>query len=138
MQNFFNKVKESFIKSTNGEEDLKILIRYWGVLAYIFTYLVLNKIIITYHNAIITQAIALVCIIYFSWHLYSMIKCSPKKPKLTKEQKKELRQAKRKEFFKNFWKKLTLQESFGKWDPIFVTKLIDIFCIANFFGLFLD
>lgn len=139
MTDSFNKIKTSFISASRGEEDISILIRYWGIGAYITAYLIFNNLLIRhFHKPLLSHLAAGFCVIYFLWHFYAMIKSTPKGPVLTKEEKRELRQQKRKEFFRSFWRKLLLQESFGTWDPIFVTKLVDVFCIAHFVGVFLD
>jgi hypothetical protein len=61
-------------------------------------------------------------------------KCSPKKPKLTKEEKELLKEQSKKERGKKFLRKLFLQEPITQTDPVFVTMVIDIFFIAHFGG----
>ena len=133
MKEILNKIEESFKKSMNGEEDLKIVIRYWGIIGYLVAFFIFNKIIKMNKIAAVNSTIAMVAIVYFAWHFYVLIKCSPKKPHLTKEEKQELRAKRRAEFFKSLGRKLLLQEPFTKWNPVLLTQVVDLFCITHFF-----
>ncbi|NBV06132.1 MAG: hypothetical protein EBS06_02715 [Proteobacteria bacterium] len=131
MTDIFNKIETSFRASLRGEESTDKLIYVWGIISYVLAFL-LNKLIKTVHVYFFGTTISAVLICYFAWHIYALKKCSPKKPKLTKEEKQKLREEKRKEFGKKLMRKLLLQESFTKWDPIFISIVIDAFCIAQF------
>ena len=133
MKEILNKIEESFKKSMRGEEDLKIVIRYWGIIGYLVAYFILNKIIKMNNIVIIDNIIAAIAIAYFAWHFYILIKCSPKKPHLTKEEEKELGKKRRAELFKSFTRKLLLQESFTKWNPVLIAQVTDLLCITHFF-----
>jgi len=131
MDNFFSKIETSFKASLRGEESTSALIYWWGISAYVVAFF-LNKIIRASHIYIFGAAVSAILIGYFIWHIYALKKCSPKKPKLTKEENKKIREERRKEFPKKLMRKLLLQESFTKWDPVFVTIVIDAYCIAQF------
>jgi hypothetical protein len=75
-------------------------------------------------------------IIYFIWHIYALKKCSPKKVKLTKEEKEKLKIERRKELPRKIIKKVFLQESFAKVDLVMIVMVLDAFCIAHFLGYF--
>jgi hypothetical protein len=61
-------------------------------------------------------------------------KCKPKKPQLSAEEKKLLKEEAKKERGKKILRKLLLQEPFTQTDPIFVTMVLDLFFIAHFGG----
>ncbi len=82
--------------------------------------------------------ISVMSIIFFSWHIYVLKKCSPKKPKLTPEEKKLKRIEARRNFARSFMRKLLLRESITKWDPIFITMVIDVLCISTFAGYIIN
>ena len=131
MSNVFSKIETSFKASLKGEESILALIYWWGILGYIVAFF-LNKLIRSLHVYIFGAGISAVLVCYFVWHIYALKKCSPKKVKLTKEEKQKIRAEKRKELPKKLMRKLLLQESFTKWDPVFVTMVIDAYCIAQF------
>ncbi len=133
MNEIFNKIEASFKRSLRGEENLDRLIYLWGILSYIAAFLI-NKILKNLHIYFLNASISAVLVAYFVWHIYALKKCSPKKPQLTKEEKRQLRAEKRKELPKKIMRKMLLQESFTKWDPIFISMVVDAFCIAQFIG----
>jgi hypothetical protein len=128
-------VRNSFIKATRGEEKLTVVIWWWGVISYLLSYFVVHKLIMSIDSRIFDFIVSFVMVTFFSWHSYVTKKCAPKKPKLTDEEKKKLKQAKD-GFAKSFTKKLLLQEPITKWDPVFTVIMIDILCITHFFGFF--
>lgn len=132
MTEFFNKIESSFRAAMKGEEEVDNMIWWWGVLAYVISYLILNRIVRTSNFRSVDIIVSLVAVIYFIWHIYALRKCAPKKPKLTKEEKQHLREEARKERGKRFMRKLLLQEPISKWDPVLVTTVMDLFCIAHF------
>ena len=95
-------------------------------------FFIANRIVKVSDSRIIDILVSLLMVIYFGWHFYAMRKCAPKKPKLSKEEKKRLREEARKDFDKKLVRKLFLQESITKWDPIFIVLVIDVFSIATF------
>ncbi len=131
---FFSKIESSFKASLKGEENPKILIYYWGFISWIIAFFVMDNVIKINDIRIIDVSVSVLTIIYFMWHIYVLKKCSPKKPKLTKEEKKKLKEEARREIGKKLLRKLFLQEPIRKWDPIFVSMIFDAFCIAQFLG----
>ncbi len=134
MTSIISKIEDSFKRAMKGEESVNIIIWWWGVVAYLISYFVMNKLVRTVDIKAIDILVSLIATVYFCWHFYVLRKCRPKKPKLTKEEKKIQKMKKRKEFGKKFFRKIFLQEPITKWDPIFITLVIDAFCVAHFFG----
>lgn len=104
------------------------------MIGYIFSYLVVDRVIRVSNWYFVDFLLSLLAVAYFSWHIYAIIKCSPKKPKLSKEERQKLKLEKRRNFGKSFLRKLLLQESITNFDTPFTVKVIDVFCIANFLG----
>lgn len=123
---------ESFNKSNQGKETVSNLIWKWGIPSYLIAFFVIEKIIRIKGLFILDVLIVAVIFCFYTWHIYAIHKCKPPKPKLTKEEKKLLKEKKKREFKKRFIRKLLLQESFSKWNPITVTTVFDVFCIAHF------
>ena len=132
MKNFLNEVEISFKSAMNGSESINNLIWRWGVAGYVITYFILDKIVKISSFRSIDILVSLLASFYFAWHIYVLRKCSPKKPKLTKEEKQKLKEQARKELGGKFMRKLLLKEPINNWDPAFITIIIDIFCITNF------
>ena len=132
MNVFFNKIETSFKAATKGEESVHNMIWWWGVCGYLVAFFIVNRIVKVSDSRIIDILVSLLTVIYFVWHFYAMRKCAPKKPKLSKEEKKKLREEARKDFGKKLARKFFLQESITKWDPIFIVLVIDVFSIATF------
>ncbi len=131
MKHLFDQMEASFRAALRGEENINTLIYRWGVASYILAFLI-NKIIYAMKIYVIGALVSVILIAYFVWHIYALKKCSPKKPKLTKEEKAKLRAEQRKELPRKIMRKLLLQESVSKSNPVFVTMVIDAFCIAEF------
>ncbi len=134
LQNFFEKAEDSFRKSLNGKEDIKVVIRYWGIAAYIFFFFVVKWLIDGLDVQILKFLLAALSVAYFSWHIYAVYKCKPKKEKLTKEQREELKKNRAKNLSTSFARKLLLQESLSKWDPVTITIVTDLFFVITFLG----
>ncbi len=132
MNQIFSKIEASFRAAMKGEETINRLIWRWGVIAYFIAYFVANKIVRISNLKSVDVAVSILMMIYFAWHIYVLKKCSPKKPKLTKEEEKVMRAERRRNFGKSLMRKLFLKESVTEWDPVFITIIIDLFCIANF------
>ncbi len=138
MNNVLNKIETSFKASLKGEETINNLIRWWGIVGYLVVFFVVNKAIklIHVHFAVVTISALVIC--YFSWHIYALKKCSPKKIKLSKEEKKKISEENHKELGKKLVRKFFLQESVTKWNPVLVSIVIDAYCIAQFVGYVVD
>ena len=134
MKEFLEKIKTSFFKAIKGEEQINVIVYWWGYIAYLFAFFVADKLVKINSLHSVDIIISATMVIYFSVHLYALKKCAPKKPKLSKEEKLKLREDSRKDFNKRLVRKLLLQESIKKWNPIFVTMVIDAFCMAHFLG----
>ncbi len=138
LNDILNKVETSFKASLKGEETIHNLIWWWGFIGYFVFYVIVDKIIKMVDIRMVDVALSSVGMIYFVWHIYVMKKCSPKKPKISKEEKKRLRA----EAWHNapgaFWRKLTLQESISKWNPIAMTIAMDLLFFVQFLGYVLS
>ncbi len=132
MNEILNRIETSFKAAMRGEELIRRLVWWWGLIGYLVAYFVVDRIIKINNIVFIDVVLSLLTVAYFSWHVYVLKKCSPKKPILSKEEKKRAREESRKDFGKRMMRKLFLQESISKWDPAFVSTIIDLFCIASF------
>lgn len=132
MKNILSKIESSFKASTKGEESINVLIYGWGLVGWIIAYFAANKLIKMIDFTFVDILISILSASYFIWHIYALRKCSPKKPKLSKEEKRKLKQEARKDLGKKIMRKLFLQESIRKWDPAFVSTVIDLFCVGQF------
>lgn len=131
-ERFLEKTEDSFKKSNKGLEDPKILIRYWGIPAYLFFFFIVRQLIFAIDFFAVDLILSSFVIVYCSWHIFALIKCKPKKVKLTKEEKEELKKNRAKRLSKSFVKKLLLQESISRWDPISITIAADVYFILLF------
>ncbi len=138
MSDILHKIEASFKASLKGEETINNLIRWWGIIGYLVVFFVVNKVIKLVHVHFIVVIISALVICYFSWHIYALKKCSPKKIKLSKEEKQKISEENRKELGKKIARKLFLQESITKWNPVLVSMVIDAYCIAQFVGYVVD
>lgn len=134
MNELIHKIDASFRASLKGQESISILIRWWGFLGYAFFYFVIDSAILKINVAFIDLMLSWIGMVYFLWHIFAMVKCSPKKPKLTPEEKKKLREEKLRNAPRAFMRKLLLQESITKWNPVAMTIAADILFFANFLG----
>ncbi len=132
MKEIFIRIDDSFHKATKGEESINVLIWWWGVASCLFTFFVADVLVAKINMRSIDIIISTLMLAYFVWHLYVLKKCSPKKPKLTKEEKKLFKQEARKQLGRKFLRKLFLQESLTKTNPILVMIVIDLYCAAHF------
>ena len=134
MNELIHKIDASFRASLKGQESISILIRWWGFLGYAFFYFVIDSAILKINVAFIDLMLSWIGMVYFLWHIFAMVKCSPKKPKITPEEKKKLREEKLRNAPRAFMRKLLLQESITKWNPVAMTIAADILFFANFLG----
>ncbi len=130
----FKQITQSLILASKGEEKFNIIKWYWGFLSYIFCFFVIEKIIKIISLKIIAAIIAYLVIGYYLWHIYVSIRCAPKIPKLTKEEK-EIKRLKEGGFGKKLTRKLLLQESFSKLNPRNLLISVDLFMILHFISL---
>lgn len=130
---YLKKIDLSFKKIMKGEEDLKTVMWFWGGIAYVFTYLILRKVLKISESEILDLVISSFVIAYFIWHIYALKKCSPKKPKLTKEQKEILKKERMKRISKSFLRKIMLQEPISKWNSASVLIALNLLYIIIFF-----
>ncbi len=133
LKNYLKRIDFSFKQIMKGEEDLKIVMWWWGGIAYVFTYFILRKVLKISENEILDLAISSFVIAYFIWHIYALKKCSPQKPKLTKEQKEILKKERMKRISKSFLKKIMLQEPISKWNSANVLIALNLLYIIIFF-----
>lgn len=126
-QENFAKAKNSFHKAWEGKEEIDTVIWIWGGAAYLLSILA-NKIVfwnkISFFDFLISAAV----IAYFTTHIIITKRCAPKKTPLTKEEKEALKHDRAKRFFR----KLFLQESVTKWNPVMVAIVIDLYIILSF------
>jgi hypothetical protein len=132
MGEFLGKIEASFKAAMKGEEATQNLIWWWGSIGYFVAFFVADRVVKISNIKFVDVSVSLLMVVYFSWHFYVLKKCAPKKPKLSKEEKRILREEARKILGKKLMRKFFLQESITKWDPIFVALVIDVFAIASF------
>lgn len=137
IQDLFNSVESSFLKASKGLEDFRIVVWHWGVGAYVFCFVIQNLLFGINGLFLINVVLSTLFAIYFSWHLYAVFKCKPKKEKLTKEQKKILKQKQKQERFKILMEKLLLQRPFTEWNTPAVLIVADLYMISNFLSYLL-
>lgn len=132
-----DKIEYSFKLAMKGEEDPKILVRWWGIGAFLFFYFVVVSAIKFIDIKFIDIILSSFGVVYFSWHIYVIKKSSPKKPKLSKEEKSRLRKEAIANFPKAFMRKLLLQEPISKWNPVTMTIVVDLLFLLQFLGYIL-
>lgn len=137
MTNILHKIDASFRACLKGEEDIKVVIRWWGFIGYAFFYLVVDTLVLKINYRFIDLILSWIGVVYFIWHIYVLVKCSPKKPKLTKEEKKKIREEKWRNAPRSFMRKLFLQESISKWNPVAMSIAADLLMFTNFLGYIL-
>lgn len=138
MNQLLQKVKNSFKAAMKGEESTSNLIKWWGIVSYLVSYFIINRIIKINDIRAIDVIISALAVIYFAWHIYVLKKCSPKKPILTKEEKKLLRIKARQEFKRKLLRKVFLQEPISEWNPVFVSMAVDVFSLVTFLRYILN
>ena len=134
MNEILHKIDLSFRACSKGREDIKVVIRWWGLLSYAFFYLIVDSIILKVSYRFIDLTLSWIGAIYFIWHIYVVIKCSPKKPKPTPEEKKKMREERWRKAPRSFVRKLFLQEPISKWNPSAMTIAADLLFFTNFVG----
>lgn len=132
MKKILDKIKASFKRSTKGEETFSHVVWWWGVIGYLITVFIAKKLILAIDVRFIDVFISLIVVIYFSWHIYAVKKCAPKKEKLTDEEKKKLKEDRGSRIGKKVVRKLLAQEAMTKWNPVLMVIAIDVLCITHF------
>ncbi len=135
-KSYIKTIEESFIKANKGQESLNVVIYWWGVLSYLLTYFLINKIIFYININAIDTFIALAICVYFGWHIFILHKCKPKKIELTQEEKNIIELEKKKEMPKKIMRKILLREPIFKWNIVSVITALDLLYIAHFSGYF--
>ena len=133
MKNFLNKIKISFINSSKGLESFSVIIWGWGTLSYLASYFIFNNLIIAINSKFFDYSLSILLIIYFLWHFYVAIKCYPKTPKLSKEEKEKLK-IQMGGTSKIFLRKLFLKEPITKMNSRNMLCAIDIVFILHFYS----
>jgi hypothetical protein len=132
MFEYLKVAEQSFKASIRGEEKLSVIIRWWGIIGYLVFYFIVNKLIQFNKITVIDIFLSSLAIVYFSWHIFALKRCSPKKPKLTKEEKKLIKLKNEGQFWKSFMRKLLLQEPITKWNTVSVLIALDLLYIVIF------
>ncbi len=134
MSELLHKIDVSFRAATKGDEDIKIVIRWWGLFSYLIAYFVFDFLILKIDYRFVDLILAWIMVIYYIWHIYVVFKCKPTKPKISKEEKKRIREEKWRNAPRSFMRKLLLQEPISKWNPITMTVAADVLMFVNFLG----
>lgn len=132
MKEVFLNIEESFKRIMRGEEPLSKVIWSWGLFAYIISFFIFDHFVKVVDYRSFDIVISLLTVIYFSWHVYALVKCNPKKPKLSEEEKRQLKLKSKMERGKRILRKLFLQESLTQTNPAVVCAAVDFFFIAHF------
>ncbi|MFT6331932.1 MAG: hypothetical protein ACJAW3_000254 [Lentimonas sp.] len=127
LSNFLSKAKSSFHLANKGKENLNIVFWIWGVGAYIGAFFI-SKLITSLDLKILTWVISILVITYFVWHITIIIKCSPKKQKLNKEERTSLK----KDRYNRWGRKLFLKEPLTKFKASTMVISINILAIISF------
>jgi len=133
MSNILNKIKNSAIQATKGKEEIGVVVWYWGVISYLVSYFIINKTILWINWSFYSVVMSGIMFCYYAWHVYAIMRCRPKKPKLTKEEKKQLKLKRRQELGKKLLRKLLSQEPITNWDSSTVIVAIDLLFVINYF-----
>ncbi|MDA0901859.1 MAG: hypothetical protein O3B09_00405 [Proteobacteria bacterium] len=123
------KLQDSFSLAWKGEEKMFNVLLWWGTLSYIICYFTLRIIVESVEIRFIEIITALIIVTYYIWHIIVIKRCSPKKPKLSKEEEKKLKAQRRKELPKNILRKIFLKEPVSKWNPPLMFTVIDAYIV---------
>ena len=134
MKNFLNKIKISFVNASKGLEGFSVVAWGWGGLFYLVSYFIFNKLVIAINSKFFDYSFLIVLTIYLVWHIYVAIKCFPKTPKLSKEEKEKLKIQKG-GASRAFLRKLFLQESITKTNSRNILIAIDTLILLHFYAL---
>lgn len=131
MKNLFLAIKSSFLQATKGEESIKNLI-WWGITSYLLAIFFEDVMVYKISFAAIESIIEVVFCLYFSWHIYAVRKCTPKKPVLTKEEEKIIKLQKQRDRYKKIARKFFLQESIFNIENSTILIVIDLYFLVSF------
>ena len=126
------KIRNSFLTAWQGKENLSILINYWGIPSLLACYFIVNPSIKKIKIDMVSDIVCALVVAYYIWHITVLRKCSPKKPKLSKEEEKVLKEERRKTRLKRIIGKITLKESVIEWNPVSVMMAADLFALVTF------
>ena len=128
------RIEDSFKKASRGAESLNTVIWWWGAIAYVFAFFISDKLIKLVNLYSFDIILSVLMLAYFIWHIYALKKCEPKKPELTKEEKKRLKEEARRQLGKKLLRKLFLQEPLTETNPVLISIVIDLYFAAHFAG----
>ena len=129
LKQFSSNLTTKFSTANKGLESFRNMIIYWGGIAYFIAYCI-NGIIKIINIKSFSFILSIPVLCYFIWHFIVLIKITPKKEKLSKE---EIEKRKEKHYLaKSFFRKLLLQEPITKFNPYFIAKIVDLFIILHF------
>ncbi len=134
IQEISSAIKQSFIAATKGQETIKNLIWRFGIPAYVVFYFMVEKTIKSVDYKFVDLLLSIIGVLYFSWHIFVMFRCSPKKPQISKEEKRRLRQEAIRNAPRKFIRKLFLKEPITKWNSFTMTIAVDILFCMQFLG----
>ncbi len=134
MKNFLNKIKISFVNASKGLESFSVIAWVWGGLFYLASYFIFNKLVVAINSKFFNYSLSILLTIYLVWHIYVAIKCFPKTPKLSKEEKEKLK-IQNGGASKAFLRKLFLQESITKTNSRNILIAIDTLILLHFYAL---
>ena len=128
--------KKIFSIDNTQEKSATILIWIYGPIGYLISYFIINNLMMMF-KAIAPGAVLLVIIVtYFAWHIYQLRKCAIIKRALLEKTQKTINTPPH-SLTRSFVRKLLLQESITKSDPILVAVLIDLYFIVSSVDCFL-
>ncbi len=135
LKKYISTLITKFSSANQGLESFRDIMIYWGGIAYFIAYCI-NGLIKIINIKFFSFILSIPVLCYFIWHLRVLIKITPKKEKLSKE---EIEKRKEKNHLaKSFFRKLLLQEPITKFNPYFVAKIVDLFVILHFLSFILS
>lgn len=124
---------ESFNKALKGKEKINNIYIWWGIIPYLMCYFIIQPLINFSQIYFIDFILALVPVLYFIFHIFLINKNKPKKIKLTKAEKKKIKEDR----FKSLVRKFFLKEPWTKWNSVLVFGAIDLFVITHYLAYIL-
>ncbi len=131
------RFKKIFSIDISQEKAVNILIWIYGPAGYLSSYFIINNLMLAFKNMAPNIALLTIIIAYFSWHIYQLRKCSLIKQEILKKSQTTINTAPH-SLARSFLRKLFLQESLTKSNPILVAILIDLYFIVSSVSCFLD
>jgi len=126
-------IKESFALASKGKEEVGILVWRWAPMSYLVTYFIFYQMVKMFGMGFFSGLISLLVILFYIWHMVAIIRCSPKKKKLSKVEKKQKKLIESGSgVAKTLTKKLILQEPWFKTKNSSVVIVIDLLVITTF------